>query len=319
MWGRNARVPALLLLLPCSAQKRLQPSVAMRAHERLYTPAEFASTWKERIRAASPKVTVGALYKGPAWAVARDIQQAAVSRGGRVLVVSAGLGLAELTDSAPGYDITLAGGAATTAPGCATAAGRAEWWAQLGGAESLREHVASGIYTSVVAALPAAYVDAVVVAFAELAREHKHLSFTILCTRPSRFALETAGGLLVAVDPRRTRTLGGTVSCAPQVALRHVLRQVPARTAVTREVLSTAIVEWPQVAAVYPRRTAAGVEHAERWLHAELASSAPPTSATAALRKYRAAGFAFEQRAFHSLYAATRRSSTPSLDIVERM
>lgn len=255
------------------------------------------------MRAAEPRTSVGALYKGPGWAVAQDIQQLAVRRTGRVLVVSAGLGLADLNDAAPGYDITLTGGAATTAPGCETPAGRSEWWALLGGAACLREHVESGAYTSIVAALPAAYVDAVVVAFAELASEHRQLSFAVLCTRPSRFALHRARDLLVAVDPRKTHSLGGTVSCAPQVALRQLLRHLPVNVELMRETLAATIAEWPQGGAVYPRRTTAGIEHAERWLRDELASEAPPKSPTAALRRYREAGFAFEQRAFHRLFA----------------
>lgn len=295
-----------LLLLPCAAQKRLPTVIRMDESENHGLTLEaLAEHWKERLRRGAPQVAVRNLYKGAGWKIAIGIEEVARQHQDRVLVVSGGIGLAGMSDTAPGYDLSLSCGrdAAAAAPGCGVPVGRASWWKMLGGSAALRAHVATGAWSAVVAALPSAYVDAVAEAFEDLAIHFPNVSLAILTTRPSRFARNKLHRSLVEVDPRRTRCLGGTVSCAPQLALRHAILNLPTGESLTPESIREVVSKLPSVEAVYPRRTSAGRQHAEMWLRRALLSTQPPTSATRALRSYRMAGFAHEQRAFHRMFA----------------
>ena len=228
-------------------------------------------------------------------------------------VISAGLGFAPFSELAPSYDITFTSGSVNTHPGEQTPEGRREWWRAIGGPDALSAFLVRSKCRQVIAAMSSGYLDAIVEPLAAISAHLGTGSVLVFCTRPSAFALRTAGHFVVRVDPRKTRHLGGTVANSSLIALKHALEVLPSGTALSQAAFEEVFAALPMAVEVYPRREKHGKEHAETWLRSALSGWRPPASASAALRAYRDAGFAFEQKAFHRLFAEIAGQSTSGL------
>ena len=301
----------VLVLVPCTASKRLSasPELRRRALRGASVPA-VALEWLGRIRGATERVPAHALYKGGGWSLAKKAQEAATARCGDAKVVSAGLGLVDWSQSVPPYDMTFTGGNADTVPGGETAEGRAEWWDAIGGPNRLEDAVTEGRHDLVIAALSDGYVDAVTPALARIADRLGADRVVVLACGVSPFAKARLGGAWVPLAAARMRHLGGTVGNAALVALNHVLSTLPTDEPVTAAAVRNCIDALPAPVAFYPKRERLGPDHAVRWIHDALAAEDAPTSASGALRRYRDAGFALEQKSFHRLFDDIRWVTT---------
>ncbi len=294
-----------LILVPCTASKWLPANDVGKGRSLAgKSLGEAADTWTQTMAEASPRVPVRALYKGASWALSRRIAAACAAWGGRVSVVSAGLGLASLEDTAPGYDITFSASSPDTVPGGGTPAGRAAWWRALGGDSAIVGAFVEGNHDSLVLALPADYLDAVAPVVPALAGRIGEDKVTVLGCSASPYSRALIGRWWLRADPGRLRSVGGTVANAPLVALVHILESTPSLGPFTLAMATARLQQLPPGVEVYPRREHRGRGHAASWISERLIEPDPPASASEALHRYRAAGFACEQKAFHELFRA---------------
>jgi hypothetical protein len=253
---------------------------------------------------ATPRVPVHSLYKGASWTLSRRIAAACAPWGGRVSVVSAGLGLASWNDSAPAYDITFSASSPDAVPGGGTSAGRAAWWRELGGHDAILRALVDGGHDSLVLVLPGGYLDAVAPAIPALSERLGEGNITVLGCSASAFSRALIGPWWLRADPGRLRSVGGTVANSPLVALLHILDSAPSLEPLTLAMATARLQQLPVGVEVYPRREHRGRGHAGSWISERLIEPDAPVSASDALRRYRAAGFACEQKAFHELFRA---------------
>ncbi len=295
-----------LVLLPCSASKRLASTANLEGACLQGVPeSERSRVWRANMAAATTRVPVRELYKGGAWSVSLRAAELAEAMGGSARVVSAGLGLVSLEETAPGYDITFVGSGSNAAPGARTSVGREEWWTELDGSMSLSRLAESGRYDVILCALPSAYVDA---ASRALRRSIEILGadrVTVLVCKPTLHAVATLGANLVSVEAQKTTVLGGSAGQASLIALVHILTRASTSTDLHLGSVRSALASLEsRTVPLYPKRQRVGQEHARAWLINVLEQSGAPTSASQALKRYRDAGFALEQKNFHALFAA---------------
>jgi hypothetical protein len=124
-------MPTPVIVVPCAASKRLPSTVGIDGRSDIEVEAWVADV--ATARAHGPTSPVGALYKGATWAASRRLADA--NPDSELLVASAGLGLVELTDEAPGYDATFATGSDADIANGLTGSVRSDalraWWRGL--------------------------------------------------------------------------------------------------------------------------------------------------------------------------------------------
>lgn len=285
----------MLVLAACTQSKR--GVVAPRRRLRQYTldgdASVVAKSWAAALRgpvAGTSPLTH--LYKGGYWSAAVELLRSLP--GAELAVVSAGLGLVPATAVHGPYSATFSSGHPDSVPGASDSAGRAKWWGLLGASERLRAKVRQASRVFVV--LPNRYLD--VVADDLLASDRGHVQvFASACPRPLAAAL---GRRLFQVKAPMIRQLGTNVSALAPKAATFVLEGGRAENAELRRRFEQLEVE--DEAALYPVRKKQTPQEVAEWLRSALATAEPPTSATAALRAFRASGRAFEQKRFHRLF-----------------
>lgn len=299
-----------LLLVPCSSGKSLPIADGLRGRSLLGLPAERrASAWRSEIAEAEPRVTVSALYKGGAWTLAREAAAAASRRNGATYVVSAGLGLAAFDALVPGYDITFTAGSPDLIPGGTSPEARASWWRDLAGPEALEHAWRSGPHDVLLVALPEAYLDAVAPCLAEVTAMFGANRVSVFASRLNPFARRHLSECWVPATAEKTTTLRGNAAQSSLSALLHALENLPADSPVTRPAVMDLLERIARrEVPLYPKRERRGRAHAFGWLGAAIASDRPPNSASEALRLYRHEGFAYEQKAFHHLFAEVTKT-----------
>lgn len=124
--------PQLTVVVTCTDRKTLVPPPSL--HVRSLTGQRIETRldrWIRRMDSASVRKDLGALYKGEAWQMSMELTRVATAKGFKVdtLVVSAGLGMRNLSDLAPGYS-------ATFSPGHPDSVGKTwqeatDWWSGL--------------------------------------------------------------------------------------------------------------------------------------------------------------------------------------------
>jgi len=252
------------------------------------------------------------LYKGGAWALALVGAQFAVARGGAVRIVSAGLGLAELNEQAPGYDITFSEGNPNTVPGGGSFDSRASWWRAIGGCDALNACVERLQPSSVLVALPAGYLDAVAPTLRAIADRMGDDLVCALACKPSARARDLLAPNIIPVKAAQTTTLQGNAGQAPLSALAYVLAGTEGAGCLDRRFVEERLAQLAtRDTPLYPKRQRVGPDHAADWITKALGSPQPPASASEALRRYRAAGFALEQKHFHGIFANVRGETCP--------
>lgn len=295
-----------LLLVPCTASKTLPAGPELQGRSLGDLPeSDRARIWRERIASANPRVAVRDLYKGGAWSLAREAAALIASQGGAVRVVSAGLGLVELADAAPSYDITFSGGTSDSIPGDGTPAARCAWWKGLGGDRAFRMVLAETVPSSVLVALPPAYLDAVAPCLSTVIETLGTSRVSVFACSASPWARRFISASLVRVRADHTTALRGNAGQASLSALLHVVGQTPASTLLDRPFVESQLaLTTARIDPLYPKRMCVGPEHAAAWIEAALRSAVPPGSASQALRRYRDEGYGLEQKHFHRIFDA---------------
>lgn len=294
-----------LVLVPCTSSKTQPIADGLRGRAlQALAPEQQSSTWSSRVAEARPRVPVRSLYKGGAWTLAREAAAAARRRGGAAYVVSAGLGLAAFDALAPGYDITFTAGSPDLIPGGASPDARASWWRALAGPTALERARSSGAHDVLLVALPEAYLEAVAPSLVEVIAKLGCDHVSVFASRLTPFAHKYLSECWVAVSADQTTTLRGNAGQSALSALLHALQTVPDDAPMTRPTIQELLARLARRdTPLYPKRERRGRAHAVAWIAAAIASGRPPISPSEALRRYRDAGFAYEQKAFHLLFA----------------
>lgn len=294
-----------LVLVPCSSGKTLPTADGLRGRSLLALPSDQrVSSWKKAIADARPRVPIHTLYKGGAWTLAREAAVAASRRGGTACVVSAGLGLAAFDALAPGYDITFAAGSPDLIPGGALPESRASWWQALAGDDGLNRLQSRGTHDVLLVALPEAYLEAVAPSLVAVIATLGVDRVSVFASRLSPFARRYLNECWVPVTADQTTTLRGNAGQSSLSALLHLLQTLPTDVTLTRTAVQELLGQLAgRDTPLYPKRERLGRAHAVAWIDAAITSGKPPISASQALRRYRDAGFAYEQKAFHLLFA----------------
>lgn len=285
----------MYVLAACTQAKRGKPHEALqlRSHPGADASAVFHS-WHEAVAAASSRGRAVDVYKGAYW---RAVQVLSEQIEASVLVASAGMGLISQVEIIPVYSATFVAGDHDSIPEAGTMEGRRAWWEMLGGASALE---ALELDEPLVVVLPATYlrlVEPELTTLAERFGEDRVVVFG-----PASGARGPLAGSWVSLDARMAWNLGTNVSAlAPSVA-RHCLEATAGVLdhAAVRDAASSLVTDRKDP--VYPKRARQTVDQVRAWLEAVLREQDAPTSASAALRRFRDSGRAFEQRAFHGVY-----------------
>lgn len=288
----------MLILAACTQSKRgrVPPARQMRTHTAGSGRVEdVLGAWQEAATAPAETTPIRRLYKGAYWSAVVALADAA---RGRVLVASAGLGLIDGDESAATYSATFAPGHADSVPGSDSVEGRRRWWELLGGAAELRAALAGADETVVV--LPDRYLE--VVADDLLATEPESL-LVFAAGAPAALSDHLAARL-IPLDARMVRPLGTNVGALSPSAARFAfdrltsLRSAPAVGGAVRGLIDD------DPPPLYPVRQRQTPQQVDQWIRLTLRGADPPGSPTAALRRFRDAGLAFEQKHFHRRFRA---------------
>ena len=261
---------------------------------------EASLRWNAVLAGVEDTTTVARLYKGGYWSVARSIVQEATFPLD-AYVASAGLGLKSFRERVPAYAATFNPGSDDSIPGSETAEGRRDWWCAIGGSASLRA-LALGTNRRIVVALPGEYLKVALPDLLFLQEELGARAIAVFTT--DSVVIDAMGASAVPLDARMSRILGGAVGHVTVRALEHVLQQSRAPEDLTPG-RARALLEEVRKAApkeLFPKRKRQTEDQVADWIRKARTGDHPPTSASAALRRFRDEGFAFEQKRFGRLF-----------------
>ena len=291
----------LTCLFACTASKTLEPSPALQL--RRYThlkPQVAAEAWTAQVAQAETRVPVGRLYKGGYWSMAKD----AVSNSELALeayVASAGLGIRAFDDRVPAYSATFNPGHPDTVPGNGGIGDGRAWWRLLGAPARLRDiSLAPG--SRLLVALPNNYLQVLLTDLKAVAPMLAPGHLTVFTT--SKEAVKSLDSAAVLLEGRMSRVLGGAVGSLTAAALAYCIASAKSETDMDTSsiVAQMADVLRQSPTQTYPKRAKRTEAEVRHWLSEALSSPSPPGSASAALRRFRNAGFAFEQKRFGRLF-----------------
>jgi hypothetical protein len=300
--------PEMALVVSCVDLKAADPVVRMRD-----VPSTCADSLEDRfgwwVRSLQEVPSeslhpVRDLYRGVAWNAVRQI--AAARDDLDIWVLSAGLGLVPLTFRAPSYGATFTGGAPDSVG--ASRDQRRQWWllhTQAGsdegaGASSLSLRALAQRYTSMAVALSASYFDATrddVMGALDLNGD------TLLVTVGST-AVPFARDRALRLPAGARGLVGGTLVSLLNRALLDAVTNIPEGHLNAREVrrrLESLSDASPPL--VRPLRTTVSDEAILRYI-ARLKLEDSGVSASAALTRLRADGFACEQARFRRIFGS---------------
>ena len=115
--------PQVHLIVTCAKRKRHPPIPRLHVRD-LPARGNLASAWAKRVSAATAVAAAMDLYLGESWCIAREA--ARESRGVRLWVMSAGLGVVSAEAVVPSYAATFASNEADAVPG-----DPAVWWGEM--------------------------------------------------------------------------------------------------------------------------------------------------------------------------------------------
>lgn len=225
--GVKAITARPIIVTTCTNRKRHAPEPSLSARELASGSSdEVGAAWRERLVTAKRPWPASSLYLGRAFS---DATLAAKAVDGRLLIVSAGLGLISAESLAPSYDLTVAANAQDSILRKTGESARA-WWSQI---ESILEPApAMEGECLILAALSRPYLDMVADAWSRWPAERLN--------RLRLFSKEEPGVGLGApfnkawmpYDDRLDRadggTYAGTQSDFAQRALKHFIDKIGA-------------------------------------------------------------------------------------------
>lgn len=283
------------VIAACTQSKRgpVQPGLRIEAYRALADIGEARNQWRAAGRTASDRRPLRSLYKGAYWSHALGLARFLEAD---LHVVSAGLGLANADDEFPPYAATFTPRLQDSVPGAATLEGRQRWWSLLDGSNHLRARLRVSELSIIV--LPDSYLA--VVAPDLLAADPSRLRVFAASAPPE--LIEHLGDSLISLDSRMVRPLRTNVGGLSPAAATHLLKEVgrPWDGRSLREAAATLV--GPESPPLYPTRQRQTAHQVATWLREQLRSADRPSSATAALRRFRASGRAFEQKRFHRAF-----------------
>lgn len=223
-----------LVLTSCTNRKRVPAPRALTACAvKAGALDTVAADWTERIAGADLAVAASELYCGRAF---REAEAAAAIAGGRLMVVSAGLGLVAADTCVPSYSLTVVPGAGDNI--LERIAGRpsaADWWQALGRRSAFGVSLVECIKSSrglVLMALSAQYLNMVAADLLAVS-EKAQRRFRIFCLSPRSALPEGLRGYVMPYDARfdgAGSPVPGTRGDFAQRALIHFVEKIlPAR------------------------------------------------------------------------------------------
>ena len=288
-------------LFACTASKTSCPetSLQMRRYTHL-SAAKAAHNWCAAVQQSSAITKVGGLYKGGYWSLARGV----VSNSPwpvRAFVVSAGLGLRGFGDAVPAYTATFTKGNPDLVPDGGSLAGRRAWWRLLGGADRLTEIVRSAD-GPVLVALPQAYLEVVLPDLIDVDASLEAGRLSVFTSNTA--AQKLLGRAAIPLTGAMRHALGGPVGSLTATAVAHAVEHAKAVDELTTACLLERFhaIRSTATKPTYPKRQSRTEDQARAWIVTALSGSNPPTSGSAALRAFRDAGFAYEQKRFGRLF-----------------
>ena len=223
--GTKAITARPIIVTTCTNRKRHAPEPTLSASELASGPSdEVASAWRERLFAAKRPWPAGSLYLGRAFS---DAARAAKAVDGRLLIVSAGLGLISAESLAPSYDLTVAANATDSILRKTGEPARA-WWSQI---ESILEPTpAMDGESLILAALSRPYLDMVAAAWSHWPTERLNRLRLFSKEAPGATLGAPFEGAWMPYDDRLDRVdcgaYAGTQSDFAQRALKHFVDKI---------------------------------------------------------------------------------------------
>lgn len=245
-------------------------------------------------RSEAPTRPVVGLYKGAYWSAVLSLVG---ELGAELRVISAGFGLVGGRTELPAYSATFASGHADSVPGAGSMTGRRDWWSLLGGPQQLVESMRRADGETIVV-LPGRYLGVVASDLLNCTPE-KCWVLGMSCPKALQDHL---GPCWIQLDARMVRPLKTNVSALVPAAALHISRAMTGAwsTRTVGERIAGLIED--DAKPLYPTRRRQSPEQVSSWLMTVLAGDDPPSSANAALRRFRGEGLAFEQKRFHRLF-----------------
>lgn len=294
----------MILLAACTQAKRgiTADNLLFRRHigsDR--SPHVVHRSWQRAVASARDTSPAGQVYKGNYW---RTVQGLGEQLGASVTVVSAGMGLITEASLIPCYSATFVSGNADSVPAADTLDGRRAWWALLGGNSAMRS---MSLDEPLVVVLPSTYLRIVEPDLAALVEHYG----------PERVAIfgppeGAKGGPLekswIPVEARMAwASSANAASLAPAVAKHAIQSTTTSLDHALYRRRAAALLNGAAPTA-FPKRERQTPAQVRAWIRARLIEANPPTSASTALRQFRDAGLAHEQRAFHEAFHQVQAS-----------
>lgn len=291
----------LTCIFACTSLKTLKPPRRLQARSyRADEPAEAYSHWEAALTEATETTSVATLYKGGYWASShRLIQETSLPT--QALVASAGIGLREFNEQVPGYAATFNRQDLDTVPGGESLEGQRAWWSRIGGEQKLR--ALADLHTPQIAvALPVGYLRVVMPDLEYLRDKLGPRALAVFTS--DNYAVKRLGDSAVPLKGQMSKVLGGPVGQITVRALEYVVQTArhpeDVNASEARSLLEAVLRQSPR--GMYPKRRKQNAQDVATWITEALTTNDPPTSATAALSRFRSQGLGFEQKHFARIY-----------------
>jgi hypothetical protein len=302
-------VSMVTLLVACTRSKHMDsPPKLDAAKINHLPPSEAREGWRAVLNTERRTATMPAsrLYKGGYWSAVRD---AVIDHAVEGWIVSAGLGLAGFGERVPTYAATFTPGARDSVPGANSLEGRRAWWNAIGGAERLEQMLNELDGRPLLVALPSGYLEVAQPVLETLGPLESDGPVVVLGNTSSPALAQAFGEAWIPLDLRLAHHVGGTAGQLTARTAAYLLRYLHRPEDLTPAKAKALIAQLPveHLQPLYPKRRRCTESDVRDWILEALESPEPPGSATAALRRFRNGGLAYEQKKFSRLFRSVVR------------